>query len=459
MKKYGLPIFLLSLSFLAILSWCIDPDYFWHVKAGEHIFNEGIPFTDIFSWIGPLHWISHEWLSEIILYIFSWFGNISPFLYIAFFYCLLVFLSYYFNRKSYEKNLVFSYIWQVIGMLIFTFIMTPRPFLISNIFLLITVHLLLSYKKSPSNKIYFLPLISLIWSNIHGGSSNLPYILTIILLFTNVFDFNYGRIENKKNKESITILIWVIVLSIMAICINPHGFDMVLYPYINMADSFMLNTISEWRSPDIKKIGDIIVFILIAVNMIVLLIDTKKIKLFDSLLITSFIYLTLRSIRFAPLLYIVATQIVFDYIKESKQKINYTMNKALLVTGLFIITITSVNLVNEFGDKESILSVSDSLIEQIKIINPKKLYNDYDIGGYLIYKDIKVFIDGRADMYSNYNYKDFYDLTYLEENPNDIIEKYDFDLFIVAKKKPINAYLENAMIKIAEDDNYAIFER
>ena len=55
----------------------------------------------------------------------------------------------------------------------------------------------------------------------------------------------------------------------------------------------------------------------------------------------------------------------------------------------------------------------------------------YDYGGILIYNDIEVFIDGRADLYSKYNYKDYLDISCLRGDYPKLIEKYDFDYFLV----------------------------
>src|SRR6202142_1181591 len=47
-----------------------DPDLWWHLRTGQWIVETGhVPHTDPFSFtrIGS-PWISHEWLSEIVLY-------------------------------------------------------------------------------------------------------------------------------------------------------------------------------------------------------------------------------------------------------------------------------------------------------------------------------------------------------------------------------------------------------
>ena len=105
--------------------------------------------------------------------------------------------------------------------------------------------------------------------------------------------------------------------------------------------------------------------------------------------------------------------------------------------------------------------LSTEMITCIKEENPERLFNDYDFGGYLIANDIKVFIDGRADMYSNNIFADYLDLSSLNSDPEVILNKYDFDLFILAKKTPIYYYLVNnsSYESLIEDDNAIVMKK
>ena len=57
-------------SILIILNFKLGIDVFWHIKVGEWIYIEqSIPKTAIFSYTKTdAPWISHEWLSELIIY-------------------------------------------------------------------------------------------------------------------------------------------------------------------------------------------------------------------------------------------------------------------------------------------------------------------------------------------------------------------------------------------------------
>ena len=86
--------------------------------------------------------------------------------------------------------------------------------------------------------------------------------------------------------------------------------------------------------------------------------------------------------------------------------------------------------------------LSTKIISYLKDVKPKRLYNYYDYGGYLIYNNIEVFIDGRADLYSKYNYEDAYRLSKLSGDFQKIIDKYNFDYYLVNKNSGLSNYLK-----------------
>ena len=150
-----------------------------------------------------------------------------------------------------------------------------------------------------------LPLISLLWVNFHGGSSNLPYILTIIFIITGLFEFKFSNITfDKISKKQIKTYFIVGALSFLVLALNPHGLSMISYPYVNMNDTVMLNLIGEWRSPDIKNFTDIVFVLPIVIAVLVFFKSKKEILFIDLVLIGAFSYLSLKSIRFVAFMYI-----------------------------------------------------------------------------------------------------------------------------------------------------------
>ena len=459
-------ILILGVVLITVVRPMLSFDFWWHTKAGEYMVqNKSIPFTDVFSWYGienNLSWYSHEWLSEVVIYLFTLLGKYGGYIFTLFM-CLSLFVFLFIsNIKNFINNITFSFIWLIVGGAIFISVTTARPHMISFLLLAISLYVILSYRNNENNKfIWSIPVISFLWANFHGGSSNLPYILCLIVLLTSLFNFSFGKIKlNKLSSKQIKTFIIVIILSIMAIIINPHGADMILYPYSNMNDSFMLSIISEWRCPDLKLLIDLPIFIEIGLLLFIFIATDERIDLTDLLLVCGFVYLTLKSIRFAPLLYIVATYTIFKYIKAIKyNSLEKIISKISIVVGGMCVFFYILNIPTIINSPYKI-NVSNEIIETIKAENPQRLYNEYGLGGYLIYNDIKVFVDGRADMYSKYNLKDVIALDMLEQNPEDIINKYNFDLFVIDKNVPLAIYLNSnsEYQKLIEDDNFVVFK-
>lgn len=438
----GISFLLVCFSLFMTMLFHKESDYLWHVKAGEYMVkNKGVLTKDVFSWfMNGKYWMSHEWGFDVLIYLLkSLFGKSHLFIYP--FLCitgllLILFLS---NKKNYLKNIIFSLFW-IIGFLIFCVYMQARPHLLSFSFVALTIWFLYDlFNNEKSKKIYFLPLVTLFWTNFHGGSSNLSYILCLIFVVVGLFKFNFTKVAaTRLGKKQILKYLSVALICALVICINPHGVKMLSYPYLNIADSVMVNFISEWQPTVLSNSSHYPYFILVIFIVGVMLLSKEKIKFIDLALLGISIVLGLKSIRFWGYTYIFMSYVVFNYINE--RKIDRGTTRILFLLGSLFLVIFMTNY--EILDKEySKKVISDEMINTIKKESPKRLYNMYDYGGELISNDIEVFIDGRADLYSKYNLSDYSDISMLKGDYIKMIEKYDFDYFLVNRKYPINTYL------------------
>ena len=437
-------LLIVSLSFFLISCFHLEPDYFWHIKAGEYMMRNHLLREDVFSWfLSHKYWMSHEWLFEIIIYYLKTiFGNYHILVYLLFSLVGLSSLLYFPNHKGFFRNYPFSLLFIAFYTIMMVFYVQARPHLISLCLFATTIWFLVDlYHHKESKKIYFLPLISILWANIHGGSSNLVYLLCFLFFIGGLFSFQFKKIEAKRmSKVQLRKYFWVMVLCMIGVCINLHGFKMFLYPYQNMLDHTMLENIQEWQGTTLNDWSHYIYFAFIVFVLFTYLFSERKIQWMD-LLLTGFVfYLGLKSIRFWSFGPIALSYILFDYVKERKIENGTYLGIVVLSCFFFALFVSGFS---HFVVKDYYVYLNSDIISLLKKEKPNRLFNMYDYGGELVYYDIPVFIDSRADLYSPYNYEDYLDISLLKKDSLSLIDKYDFDYLLVDEEYPIYTYLEN----------------
>lgn len=460
-------------------------DFWWHVKAGEYICKTGkIPTNDFFSWVNELSvipWTAHEWLSEIILYLlYHYGGQVGVFLIFFMLACLSYYLVYAQVRIHAKNNYAFSGLFLFFYSVVAPMFYFGRPHVFSFFLFFFELKILYSfYEKDGGKQIWFIPLIAVLWSNLHGGSSNLSYLLCLMFLFAGSFSFSVGRVEGQKiSKKSRKTLALVTVCTAAAIFVNPIGLKVFAFPYINIGDKLSMALVREWQNPDIKEIGQLILlFFPIALLFVGFVSEEKMIRLVDLLVMGFFVYLFLRSVRFIILWYLAAAFCAFPYFPKLdeqmiKQKWWKIAGEICMICGLLLGIggmVTAVKTIQSGKIIETVLG--EKMIQTIKEASPKHLFNHYDFGETLIFHDLPVFFDSRADMYAKTDVlADGFGLIQLQNlNPNagtdvldveGIMEKYQFDYFVVNSMTPIYVYLTDHSEKyelLFEEENAAFF--
>ena len=458
-------------------------DFWWHVKVGEWIVENGkVPTTDIFSWYGvkqQLPWTAHEWLADVIYYeILQWFGQKGVFVFVLMAALGMAGVILWQVRKTLQNNLLIGGVFLIGLSIVLYLFFYGRPHMFSFFLLFFELKILYEFWEKPdSKKIFFLPIIGCLWSNLHGGSSNLAYILCFVFVIVGLLKFDFGRIRAERlEKNAILKLFGVGVLTILSLLINPVGMQVLTFPYISVGDELMMSTISEWQAPDAKDLGALIFYFFPIVLMTIGIVAKEcKIRFVDIVVMGMFLYLFFRSSRFIMLWYIAACFYAFRYLPKCNVKeLTKMSEKLILYITLFIFMVSAgfaISDISKLEEGEYISTVmSEEAIGFVKQNQTERMFNDYNLGEALIYNDIPVFFDARADMYLQENiYADGLGLTYLSAPSSDsreymgvdgIIEKYQFDSFLILKSRALYTYLQTQTDKVKciyEDESLAYF--
>lgn len=449
-----------------------DNDVFWHLVIGKWIdVNKAIPNKELFSWYGTSQnydWISHEWLTEWIMYKVGPVGCIVL--------MLIIFLGLYFvmyKMLKLKAKKLFDFKWlYLLLMTVFFKVTGPRPYIISLLFFAYLVYVLFSYldDEKPIFKklIWTLPVVQILWVNLHGGSSSLPYVLIIGILLSDLVlrwipnaSKRWGNYILPKEKRKTLLLLLGSVL--VASLINPTFYQILLYPFTNMADTSMLENILEWESPSFHGFLGIYIFIMIAVPLLNMVFTDKKFKFYEMVFQFLMLFMCLKSQRFIGMYGIYSTWTIGKYFfvsdeiydglrapfKKFEKAITYGFC-CLLVVVLILVGYKQINAFDKMIDNHGFYS--DENIQTVIELEPERLYNDYGQGGYLLYKldeldaldNVQVFGYGLGDVFSSNLLPDSSALSYmkLDVDPNQIIEKYDFDVILTAQRYPLHHYLD-----------------
>ena len=462
-------------------------DFWWHSKAGGWMIdNLSLPCVDPFSWYAQennLVWASHEWLAQIIIHLIHRAGG-SPGVFIfslsAAWLMLLLIIAR--NRSSLNRNPAFGIVFLSASVPLFAGFFCGRPQTFSYFLLFATLHCLYDLKNNENSKIVLLtPVFAILWANLHAGSASMSYILCFIFFVSGLTDFSWGRLKAAKHtpRQSRIYLITG-ALSLACLAVNPYGLEMVLYPYVNINDQFLQMMINEWNPPDAKITVQVLFFFVpMFLSVLTLLVSEKPVKLTDLLLLMLFSYMFFRSRRFSILLMLAGSFFIFDYlpVKPDGSAPGRKLSSLFLIifSGILLLA-NALNIAKTLAtfQKGTLVSVAldDEFIDFIKSRAPARLFNDFNYGESLIYADIKTFADARADLFSPHNLRDMLSLLKLTQtddrqkdktfDPQKMIEKYNFDAFILRTGWSLANYLRSRPDKyriLKENGETVYFER
>jgi hypothetical protein len=436
-----------------------DPDFWWHLKTGEYIYQTGaLPQTDPFSFTSleknPLNpeskrikfVLKQYWLAQLIFYVVYQSFLFQGIIFLrAGLLTLLVFLLFKAMRR--EGTEFFSSIFLIapVSLFILPEFTGERPQLFSFLFFFLLLYLLDGFRKAslliaanstdqntmprslfstPALRLLPVPFIMLIWANLHGG-----FIVGILILMgyigSETVKYFSKRFGPALDSKSLKLLLTICLLSILASFINPNGYN--IFPaLLEFGESKYSKIIAESKSPfDFMSRGyynpEIITYLTIsALGLLLLLLNISKADLTDAVICAGLLLMSARASRAIPFSTVYSTFIIAKYglttynflmpIKKWRLKFAQSAHStkvsfiAQVAASLIIISLISFlywTAKSNYFQKG--LSLDRYPVGAARFLKankiPGNMYNPYTWGGFLIwtlYPDYKVFIDGRG---------------------------------------------------------------
>ncbi|MBE7705567.1 MAG: hypothetical protein E7Z90_07160 [Cyanobacteria bacterium SIG29] len=427
---------------LALINNAIDMDYWARILQGNAFWQLGtILKQDPFSYTQTHLWLDHEWGSSII---FSFIQNHFGYIGIHIFRTLLVtsifILLFETIRLREEKtNTLLCLSLFIIGAYaIPTITMSAlRCHFFTFFFFSLFIFLLEYIRKHEKYRLLIaLPLIMILWVNIHGGC-----VSGLGLLFM----YALGEFINKRK---FLPYIYTMLACTLVMFINPYGFEYV--KFIFMATTMPRPFVTEWISPFAHNnwLFFIEFKIFYIINLIILLFNLKKFKqdAVKYIILIICAYLSFKYIKNTP--FFIITSIIFLYgdILSFFKKFKVD-TKAIYYVAYFFVLIHALNIIVYNKPIPNISLQPYKVVEFIKINELKgNILAPFDMGSYITYKlypNNLIYMDGRYEEVYFKNTKDlldnFYNVTKDWDKILDIGLTHDY--IITPRNGLINDYL------------------
>ncbi len=237
-----------------------DADIGWHIRNGEMMMqSHRVTRADVFSGVvgsdGQIEtgrpWYSWEWLYDLgIGATHHWLGLNGVVFFTA---VLLAWTFAYVFRLTLMRgaNVVIAAIFLLLTFGAASIHLFTRPHVISWLLAVIWFQWIDSAEESESQRkrLLWLPATMLLWINLHGG-----FVLGFVLLalYATAAGFRYFAVRDERPRVGawLKTLGVVAALSMVASMANPYGYKLHVHVYRYLSDSWLMNHIDEFKSPN-----------------------------------------------------------------------------------------------------------------------------------------------------------------------------------------------------------------
>jgi len=456
-----------------------DGDLPRHLLVGKLIrTTHEIHLTDIFSYrTVDFPSIPHEWLSQVIFSAFYDLLGLGGVVFLTVLIVTTVWAIIYYDALRRSNSLIAALVFTGLGVGASLIHVLPRPHLFSYLFTTLWILVLEQIQKDKLYKWWLLPVLMLVWVNLHGMFV-LGIVIWIIYLVGDLFENpSKSWLTSPKTKAMLTGG----ALSFVATFLSPSGVGIWEAIASLGGNAYIKSRIPEYQSANfqIPETWPFILILLLAIASFSR--STAKTPWRHVFLVTAFSGVALYSSRMLPLFAIVSVPIVAQaftgWLKEDfpKNRIwtietnlnttNQTSNGWIWVLAvvLAVAMLFKSNIPIDAGNKGNTFSPQFFPVGAVAWLqsNPQSghVFNEFDWGGYMLLKlwpTQQIFMDGHTHIYGEDLTREYEQVVTLRNNWESILDKYQVTWAIVRAESSIAGALENEGWQILYQDPTAI---
>ncbi|TFH35573.1 MAG: hypothetical protein E4G99_07000 [Anaerolineales bacterium] len=477
--------FTLFFTFLAIFTMAfrisVDSDTWWHLRAGAEILEgRRILTEDPFSFTRfQQPWHYPGWLAQLILYgMYQAMGFAGLNLITA----LMVAVAFMWVWPFMEGPVLLRSALILLAAATSGVYWSARPQILSFALSGLFIFLLERERIGRRLPIWIYFLVMAFWANVHGGFV-IGFILIAAYLGGECF-LLAGRILSSPSqwrfhfnlsKPMLARFLWIILVSIIGLSVNPLGPSMVFYPFKTISIGVLREYIQEWQSPDFHMLGVQPFLAMLFLAFVSFGAAEKRSHPRDYLLVLGLAFMSFWAARNIAIFALAAILPISraiaslphlkrpwrgssqDFSPRLQAGINTIFAILLLAAALAKISIPANNGLNQESVSEAF--PSGAIAYLATEVRPAPIFNSYNWGSYLIselYPDYRSVVDGRTDLFDDEILEQYLIAWRGEPGWEEVFDRWGIQLALIEPHSPLAAELRMNGWQVAYEDPGAL---
>ncbi len=439
-----------------------DPDLWLHIATGRFITDHGfVPGYDVLSCSIPgKAWVNHEWLFQVLVSTIYKFQGTDGLILMQTIVVMMTMMIFFFLCYNRNKQMAVAFMLLLV-LLVYQSRFTIRPDIFSLLFFGIDIFIIAAFIHRRW-AIYALFLVQVLWSNVHGFFFLGPFII-LISIFSELIK-RYMKLPQEWSQvgrltdEEYLNLQWAFIFAVLACFLNPLTLEGAYYPIkvllqVPGESKVFFDNIQELQRPITS--GDLFSLqnypqyrLLILLSFYSFLVNLRRLDIGVFIFWLAFLAFSLVAKRnlifFSFAAYLVCMTNIMNIKLYDICPIRFTEEKFRFLTAVFVKVCFCFWIINfgilltdrgyfdfdKYERKSEYGGVSQRFYPNKAVdflVNNKvqgNFFNDFNSGAYLLgrcFPDIKVFIDGRTEVYGAAFFKQY------QKMWGDVVDKELFD--------------------------------
>jgi hypothetical protein len=454
----------------------------WHIRTGQLILaTHKIPRTDPFSsTMAGKPWFAWEWLYDVIV------GGLDAAMQlngVVWFNAVLiaaVFAGTFHWLMKRGANVLVAVILVLLAISASMIHFLARPHVVSWLLTLAWFAILDASERDAFNghsrrnrSTWILPLLMLVWVNLHGG-----FIFGFILLGIYWLSacFTWWRTKSTRIEDALLRiaasrraweLLWVGIVCAAASLVNPYGWKLHQHVFAYLSNRFLMNHIQEFQSPDFHGWAQRCFLALLLISVVALAVRGRRLRTSELLVVLFSVYSGLYAARNIPIASVLLVMVVGPLVCTGTSSGFFGRMSALqsslrghlwaFIAIVFTVVVAahhgmagSAKLMDAHFDPNHMPVAAVDYLKQHNLQGPV-LSTDF-WGGYLIYRlypEEQVVVDDRHDLYGEAFFKSYLNMYRGEDSWQEFLREHPSGCLIF----PRNAAITNLLI---EDSDWKV---